>query len=70
MTTPNSSVGNIMSRLQGLKNVSGRPKRSVMDEPDYLSDLEQEPSSDVTGTSLPNFSNFLPVNQAQPEQDI
>ena len=70
MTTPNSSVGNIMSRLQGLKNVSGRPKRSVMDEPDYLSDLEQEPSSDVTGTSLPNFSNYLPVNQAQPEQDI
>lgn len=70
MTIPNSSVGNIMSRLQGLKNVSGRSRRSVIEEPDYLSDLEQEPSSDVTGTSLPNFSNFLPADQNIPQGDI
>ena len=64
----NSSLGNVISRLQGLKNVSGR---KVMPGAEFLQDLE-EPPSDVTGTApqLPNFANFLPNEQNKPESDL
>lgn len=63
----NSSIGNIMSRLSGLKSVSGR---KVMPEADYLTDLESE-QPDVSGSAgpLPNFSNFISPNANSPEPD-
>ena len=66
--TPNSSLGNVISRLQGLKNVSGR---KVMPGAEYLQELE-EPPTDVAGTAspLPDFSQFLPSQQNQPEPDL
>ncbi len=68
MSTPNLSLGNVLSRLQGLKNVSGR---KVMPGAEFLQDLE-EPPTDVNGTSasLPKFSNFIPPAQNQPESDL
>ncbi len=69
MTSPNSSLGNVFSRLQGLKNVSGR--RKVMPGAEFLNDLEPPPT-DVEGTStpLPNFANFMPTAPNQPENDL
>lgn len=67
MSAPNSQLGNVISRLQGLKNVSGNPRRRVMPGNEFL---EQEAPDDVSGTSmpLPNFANFTPpVNQPEPE---
>lgn len=63
----NSPLGNVISRLQGLKNVSGR---KVMPGAEFLEDLEDD-GPDVSGTApqLPNFSNFLPPEQNQPEVD-
>ena len=56
-----------MSRLSGLKSVSGR---KVMPEADYLTDLESE-QPDVSGSAgpLPNFSNFISPNANSPEPD-
>jgi len=55
-----ADVGNIMTRLQGLKNVG---KRRVMEPPEVLQDLD-ESDVDVSGTAqpqpLPDFGNFLP----------
>ncbi len=64
----NSPLGNVISRLQGLKNVSGR---KVMPGAEFLEDLEDD-GPDVSGTSsqLPNFSNFIPPEQNQPETDM
>lgn len=64
----NSSLGNVFSRLQGLKNVSGR---KVMPGAEFVEELE-EPPTDVSDTaqSLPNFSNFLPPEQNEPESDL
>lgn len=68
MSAPNSTLGNVISRLQGLKNVSGR---KVMPGAEFLQELE-EPPTDVTGTAnaLPDFSQFLPTQQNQPESDL
>ncbi len=68
MSTPNSSLGNVISRLQGLKNVSGR---KVMPDAEFLQELEESPT-DVAGTAnpLPDFSQFLPNQQNEPEPDF
>lgn len=70
MTSLNSSgpLGNILTRLQGLKNVSGR---RVMPGAEFLKDLENV-DTDVSGTSqpLPNFSNFVSPTQNLPESDL
>lgn len=54
MATQN--LGNVMTRLGGLKNVSGR---RVMPGAEFLQDLE-DTDTDVSGTAqpLPNFANF------------
>lgn len=70
MTSLNSSgsLGNVISRLQGLKNVSGR---KVMPGAEFLQNLE-EVDTDVSGTApaLPNFANFAPPSQNLPESDL
>jgi hypothetical protein len=62
--TANSDLGSIVSRLQGLKNVSGR---RVMPGDHLLNDLE-EPQFNINEPApkppMPNFSNFLMPNQA------
>jgi len=60
MTSPNS-IGNIVSRLQGLKNV--RPRR-VMPGAEFLEALE-EPGTDVRGTAQP-----MPPLKNLPEEDL
>jgi len=67
----NSSLGNVISRLQGLKNVSGSPKRRVMPGAEFLEDQESPPQ-DFSGTAnpLPNFANFTPPPPNQPESDL
>ena len=64
----NSNVGNIVSRLQGLKNVSGR---RVMPGAEFLQELE-DPPNDVSGTAkpLPEFMNFMPKKENNPEADM
>lgn len=62
-----SAIGNIISRLGGLKNVSGR---RVMPGAEYLEELEA-PETDLEGTSpIPEFSNFLPQNQPEAETGV
>jgi hypothetical protein len=60
------SLGNVMSRLAGLKNVSGRKK--VVPGAEFLEDLES-PEPDVAGTSTPS-QNFPPYRINQPEADL
>ena len=57
--TPNSSLGNVISRLQGLKHFGGR---KVMPGAEFLQKLEA-PANDIAGTAnqLPDFSQFLPL---------
>jgi hypothetical protein len=57
-------MGNVL-RLQGLKNVSGR---RVMPG-DEMIEEQNEPNFDVQGTApkMPNFANFIPQNEPQPE---
>lgn len=64
-----SSLGNVISRLQGLKNVSGR--RRVMPGAEVLEGLE-EPDMDVEGTAqpLPDFAQFQPPAPNMPEADM
>ena len=64
----NEALGNIMSRLSGLKSASGR---RVMDQPEFLQNLQEE-DTDVSGTSqpLPNFSNFQTPQSNLPESDL
>lgn len=64
----NSELGNIISRLQGLKNVNPRrvmPGEGILQE-------NNPPAPDVEGTAsqLPDFSAFLPPTQNQPESDL
>jgi len=70
MTSLNSSgqLGNVVSRLSGLKNVRGR---SVMPGAEFLQDLE-DVDNDVSGTAspLPNFANFKSPTQNLPENDL
>ena len=64
----NSALGNIVSRLPGLKNVHGR---RVMPGAEYLEDLEQEPENVIgTAATLPNFNNFIPAKPNEPESDL
>ena len=64
----NQNLGNVMTRLGGLKNVSGR---RVMPGAEFLQDLEEE-DTDVSGIAqpLPNFANFQDPNANMPEPDI
>ena len=64
----NEALGNIMSRLSGIKSASGR---RVMDEPDFLQNLQEE-DTDVAGTAqpLPNFANFQTPQPNLPESDL
>lgn len=66
--TSQNSLGNIMSRLGGLKSVSGR---RVKELPNFLDNLE-DVDTDVSGTAppLPNFSNFQAPQQNLPESDL
>ena len=70
MANINSSgpLGNVMTRLGGLKSVSGR---RVMPGAEYLQDLE-DVNTDVSGTAkkLPNFANFQSPSQNLPESDL
>lgn len=64
-----SSLGNIVTRLQGLKNFNPRrvmPGAEMLEE-----DLEDE-IPDVSGTNapLPNFANFMPNKPNEPESDL
>ena len=66
MPSYDSSLGNIMTRLGGLKNVSGR---RVMPGAEFQHQIEGPPI-DVEGTAsyLPNFSNFqAPQNLPEPD---
>lgn len=65
MATQN--LGNVMTRLGGLKNVN----RRVMPGAEFLQQLE-EPDTDVSGTAkpLPNFANFQSPTQNMPEEDF
>ena len=64
----NQNLGNVMTRLGGLKNVSGR---RVMPGAEFLQDLEED-DTDVSGTAqpLPNFANFQDPNANMPEPDL
>lgn len=66
--TSSNSLGNVISRLQGLKNVSNR---RVMPGAEFLQDLE-DVDTDVSGTAqpLPDFQNFLPKSENLPESDL
>lgn len=68
MTSQNSSLGNVISRLGGLKNVSGR---RVMPGAEFVQDLE-DVDTDVSGTAqpLPDFSNFISPSENLPEPDL
>lgn len=61
-------LGNVMSRLGGLKSVSGR--RRIMPESELLQD--EDIDTDVSGTAqpLPNFANLSPTSQNLPESDF
>lgn len=61
-------MGNVLTRLQGLKNVSGR---RVMPGAEFLEQLEDE-LPDVSGTAqpLPNFANFQSPTSNEPEPDL
>lgn len=61
-------LGNVMSRLGGLKSVSGR--RRVMPGSELLQD--EDIDTDVSGTAqpLPNFSNFTSPSENLPESEL
>jgi hypothetical protein len=65
----NSSLGNIVTRLQGFKNVN--PRR-VMPGAEFLQQETEDVTPDVSGTasSMPNFSNFIANKPNQPESDL
>jgi hypothetical protein len=65
MTTPSGNLGNVISRLQGLKNV--RP-RKVMPGAEFIEKLApDEPEFDGISQPLPEFSNFNPPAANLPE---
>lgn len=61
-------LGNVMSRLGGLKSVSNR--RRIMPESELLQD--EDIDTDVSGTAqpLPNFANFKSPSANMPESDL
>lgn len=63
-----SNLGNVLTRLQGLKNVS---RKKVLPGAEFLQELEPE-APDVSGTAskLPNFANFSTPTQNMPESDL
>jgi len=52
MSSPNSPLGNVISRLQGLKNVSGNSRRRVMPGAEFLEEQQDAPQ-DFSGTATP-----------------
>lgn len=67
-----SSIGNVVSRLQGLKNVSGRSeRRRVIPDSGFIDELES-PYENVQGTSqtMPDFSQFKSPESNTPELDL
>lgn len=71
MSSPNSPLGNVISRLQGLKNVSGNSRRRVMPGAEFLEEQQDAPQDfSGTATPLPNFANFTPPSPNQPESDL
>lgn len=69
MADLNSSLGNVVTRLGGgLRKISSK---RVMPGAEFLEDLDNY-DTDVSGTAqeLPNFANFLPPSQNQPESDL
>ena len=64
--TANSDLGSVVSRLQGLKNVSGR--RRVLPG-DHLLNQDEQPAFDINQPApaprMPEFSNFLTPTQSQ-----
>lgn len=63
-----NDIGNIMSRLQGLKHVSGR---RVKELPEFMQNMEED-VPDVSGTAqpLPNFANLQTPQSNIPEADM
>lgn len=71
MSAPSSSLGNVLSRLQGLKNLSGdSTRRRVMPGAGILAEEEELPDVQGTASPLPNFANFAPPTANQPEPDM
>jgi hypothetical protein len=71
MSVPNSSLGNVISRLQGLKNVSGNSRRRVMPGAEFLEEQQPRPQNvSETTPTLPEFANFMPTPQNNPESDL
>ena len=68
MANSSGSLGNVISRLAGLKSVSSR---RVMPEAEFLQDLD-DIDTDVSGTSqkLPDFANFNSPSENLPESDM
>ena len=59
-------LGNVISRLSGLKNVSGR---KVMPGAEFLEELEAPLLENPTPQKMPEFQNFLPEKNI-PEADL
>jgi hypothetical protein len=60
--TANSDLGNVISRLQGLKNVG---KRRIMPGEEFLEGMEPEQDIEGIGPKPVNFANLLPKNEPQ-----
>lgn len=63
----NQILGNVMTRLGGLKNVN----RRVMPGAEFLQEMDQN-DTDVSGTAqpLPNFANFQELAPNMPEPEL
>lgn len=68
MSSSYGPLGNVISRLQGLKNVSGR---KVMPGAEFIQNLDDtEPSMEGAAAPMPKFSNFNPPYKNEPEADL
>lgn len=62
-------LGNIVTRLQGLKNFN--PKRRVMGMPEFMENVEpNEPDVSGTAQPLPDFANFVSPESNLPQSDL
>lgn len=64
----NTSLGNIITRLQGLKNVSGRKK--IMPEAEIWDEADEPSQMEGAAQDLPDFSQFQPPEANMPELDM